>query len=150
MKEVISVQVNEKIFSERLLARRKEIGLTQKQVAENLKLDNSTYGKYEKGTRVPSLEILIKIADFYDISIDYLMGKSDKSNSKSLYKEGMLLEQYFKEIGILEDGQAVDDNFLDAIAVIILSQKDYVKFKTEQNKLKTKKKDIKAIPKTNV
>lgn len=47
--------------------------LIQRDVAEALKIDRTTYAKYETGDSEPSFEILKRIARFYDVSIDYLL-----------------------------------------------------------------------------
>lgn len=49
----------------------------QKDIAEYLNITVSTYQRYEYGTRNPSLEILIKIATYFNVSTDYLLGLSD-------------------------------------------------------------------------
>lgn len=49
--------------------------LTQRQVAEALKLERSTYAYYETGKCQPSLDTLLKLADLYDVSTDYLLGR---------------------------------------------------------------------------
>ena len=49
----------------------------QKDIAEYLNITVSTYQRYEYGTRNPSLEILIKLAKYFNVSTDYLLGLSD-------------------------------------------------------------------------
>lgn len=49
--------------------------LYQKDVAAHLGVDRTTYVKYELGTSEPSFEILQKLADFYNVSIDYILGR---------------------------------------------------------------------------
>ena len=56
---------------------RQERGITMKDAAQQLNLPYTTYVNYEKGTREPNSETLIQIANFYNTSIDYLLGKSD-------------------------------------------------------------------------
>ena len=53
---------------------RKERKLTQKELAEKLGIGESTYCGYENFSREPSYELLIKIADFFGVSLDYLLG----------------------------------------------------------------------------
>ena len=50
---------------------------TQRQVAEVLGISQPSYIRYENGKAEPSLENLVKLADLYDVSIDYLCGRSD-------------------------------------------------------------------------
>lgn len=66
-----------KIFQTRLIEQRKLNGLTQRQVAEHLQVAQPSYIRYENGTSEPTLENLVKLADFFDVSVDYLLGRSD-------------------------------------------------------------------------
>ena len=65
------------ILSERLKELRKEKNLTLKQVAISIQMPLTSYANYEQGTREPSIETLKKLCDFYDVSADYLIGRSD-------------------------------------------------------------------------
>ena len=67
-------------FGERLKKLRLERNLTQEALAEKLQIVKSTIAKYEKNTREPEFEILIKIADFFNTSTDYLLGRTDKNS----------------------------------------------------------------------
>lgn len=58
---------------------RKHLGLTQKQVANEIGLMVETYANYELGRREPDLETLIKLADFFNVSLDELMGRECNS-----------------------------------------------------------------------
>lgn len=51
---------------------RKEKGLTQQDIANLLKIPKSTYGFYEVGKTEPNIETLKKLANFYDVSLDFL------------------------------------------------------------------------------
>lgn len=52
-------------------------GLTQKQVAEQLKISTRAYSHYEIGDRDPSVTQIIELCDFFDVSADYLIGRTD-------------------------------------------------------------------------
>lgn len=54
---------------------REERGISMKEAAQRLNMPYTTYVNYEKGMREPNSETLIKIADFYNTSIDYLLCK---------------------------------------------------------------------------
>lgn len=56
---------------------REDLDLTQQQVAEYLRCDQSLYSKYERGERDVPLNIMIKLAQFYKTSIDYLVGLTE-------------------------------------------------------------------------
>ena len=66
-----------KIFQERLIEQRKLNNLTQRQLAEQLNIAQPSYIRYENGTSQPSLENLVKLADLFDVSIDYLCGREN-------------------------------------------------------------------------
>ena len=51
---------------------RKNKGITQQEIAEKLGINNVTYYGYEKERTEPNLQMLIKIADYYGVSLDYL------------------------------------------------------------------------------
>lgn len=56
---------------------REDNDLTQKQISEILLCDQSLYSKYERGERDIPITLLIKLADYYNTSIDYLVGRTD-------------------------------------------------------------------------
>ena len=56
-------------------------GLTQKQLAEGTGLSIRGIQNYELGLRLPTYEILIALADYFDVSLDYLVGRSDEPKS---------------------------------------------------------------------
>lgn len=64
-------------FSDRLSQLRKQRGLTQKQVYEAVKMSAIGYQRYEYGDREPAYQKLIALADYFDVSLDYLVGRSD-------------------------------------------------------------------------
>lgn len=56
---------------------REELNMTQQELADKLEGAKSTVAMYEKGNRKPSLEVLVKLSEIFDCSIDYLLGKTD-------------------------------------------------------------------------
>lgn len=62
---------------ERLRALREDHDYTQKQIAAILNCSQVSYSHYEIGRRDVPLEHLIKLADFYDVSADYILGITD-------------------------------------------------------------------------
>lgn len=59
---------------------REELNMTQQELANKLNGAKSTVAMYEKGDRKPSMEILLRLSDIFDCSIDYILGKSDIRN----------------------------------------------------------------------
>ena len=62
-------------IKERLKRLRKENGESQKEVADYIGVSVSAYSNYEQGIREPSLDVLLKLSDFFDTTCDYLLGK---------------------------------------------------------------------------
>ena len=56
---------------------RKEFKLTQKQIASSIDVAESLYQRYEYGKVVPSANVLIDISNNFNVSIDYLVGRTD-------------------------------------------------------------------------
>ncbi len=65
-------------YYRRLRDLREDHDLTQTQLAEKLNMHKTTYTNYEQGKRDLPLEVAIKIARFYKVSLDYLAGLTDK------------------------------------------------------------------------
>ncbi|MDI6604079.1 MAG: helix-turn-helix transcriptional regulator [Thermoanaerobacteraceae bacterium] len=68
------------MFGERLSQLRKEKGLTQEELAKALNMTRSSLSLYEIGKRDPDTDTLRKIADFFNVSVDYLLGNTDIRN----------------------------------------------------------------------
>lgn len=66
-----------KKFSERLKALRQEHNLSQRALSRALSLSQPAIARWEAGTQVPNIEILIKLATFFDVSTDYMLGLED-------------------------------------------------------------------------
>lgn len=96
--------------------------LSQKGLATILGISPSTVGMYEQDRRAPDTEMLLKLADYFKVSVDYLLGKTDnKTNNldKSLNKKdekdiekalSATLEQLESaQDGLMFDGEILDD-----------------------------------------
>lgn len=64
-------------FGERLKQLREKHNLTQQSLAEQLQTVRSTINKYEKNTRKPEYDTLVKIADLFNTTTDYLLGRTE-------------------------------------------------------------------------
>ncbi len=87
--------------------------LSSKELSKILNISESSVSLYESGKRKPSLDLLIKIADYFSVSTDYLLGISDKENENNMAEKdfSMLIENivYFLEKSdyIVYDGKIV-------------------------------------------
>lgn len=66
-----------KNYFERIKHLRISRGATQKQLAALLGMTPNAYQKYEYGEREPTMDAFIALADYFDVSLDYLVGRSD-------------------------------------------------------------------------
>jgi len=68
---------------ERLKLLRNDRKILQKEVASYLGIDRTTYVKYETGASEPSIEVLRKLAAFFSVSVDYLVGEDENPQADS-------------------------------------------------------------------
>ena len=77
----------------RLRDLREDMDLTQDQLVEILKMHKTTYTNYEQCKREPPFELIIRLAKFYNVSIDYIAGLTDNPNKK--IRAGLIFEFQF-------------------------------------------------------
>ena len=79
---------------------RKQYGITQESLASSISVERSSVGKYETGT-VPSLDVLIRISKYFDVSLDYLIGRT---NDKNIFSKMNMLtpEDYLQVVEFIE------------------------------------------------
>jgi transcriptional regulator with XRE-family HTH domain len=65
------------VLGKRLEELRTEKRMTKKEVADYLQIDQSTYGKYELGKRQPDYETLDKLANLFNVSVDYILCRTN-------------------------------------------------------------------------
>ena len=92
-----------KILGERLRLLRMERGLTQAQLAELLDAKQTSIFRYESGAANPAPDMLLRYADYFDVSLDYIFGRTDipdrvrQSDQPKLDPEmNKLAEQFFE------------------------------------------------------
>lgn len=76
-------------YAEALKRFRAEFNLTQQQAADGGQIFRQAYQRYEYGTREPALSVLCKLADAYNVSLDYLAGRSDDPHAGSSQQESL-------------------------------------------------------------
>lgn len=64
-------------FGERLTTVRKRKGLPQADIGTRMKISGDAYGRYERAEVKPTIEMAVKIAEALEVSLDYLVGKTD-------------------------------------------------------------------------
>ena len=100
----------------RLKELRKNKALTQKQVAQAIGVSTQSYGYYENWINKPDPETLCLLADFFEVSVDYLIGRSDdfgnitiSSTDTELPKDEQRLLAAFRSLSAIEKEKLIDD-----------------------------------------
>lgn len=90
----------------RLKQLRENKGLTQAELAKLVDISASSIGMYEQGRREPSKEVLLQFADFFNVSVDYILGR-DKSSTKASHspKDQRDLNEFLNNTEIMFDGE---------------------------------------------
>lgn len=103
-------------FGKRLKQIRIENGYSQKQVATDMKMTYSAMSQYETGKRTPKNDILIKLATYFDVSVDYLLGR-DKNPIKSYTtstQENKYSDQFAASSSSYQYQTTKEENLIDA------------------------------------
>lgn len=87
-------------FGLRLENLREKAGYTKKEMSELLGFTANVYGSYERGDRRPSLETVVKLADIFNVSLDYLLRGQEYKREDSLNKNIQEVVTLFQENGI--------------------------------------------------
>ena len=77
-------------FPERLKALRLEANLTQKDMADKFNISQQAYAKWELESANPTKNVITKLASFFNVSVDYLVGNTDQKISDNLGEVEML------------------------------------------------------------
>ncbi|MEK5469285.1 helix-turn-helix transcriptional regulator [Paenibacillus sp. FSL R7-0210] len=122
------------LLSEKITKLRKGRNLTQQQVAKSLELTRSAYSQYELGTRNPDHDILNKIADFYDVSIDYLLGRTENPEQVLSEPSRVLIdsldltdEEIMNKMDFSVDGIKLDDEDVRRFIALVRAERSMKK-----------------------
>lgn len=89
-------------FKDRLVQLRKAKNMLQSDMAKKIGVARATYGAYEQGTRQPDFETLQRIANYFEVSTDFLLGNSVDNNQTVYGKNINLAELSEKQRIVLE------------------------------------------------
>lgn len=108
--------VNEmKNFNLRLKALRKDKKKTQQNIADLLKIRRSTYGEYERGKILPPMDKIKTLAEYFDVSVDYLLGAKNEAPEEleliDVYKQLKIALNHLKrnQNNLIFDGKKLND-----------------------------------------
>ncbi|MGP8315006.1 helix-turn-helix domain-containing protein [Enterocloster aldenensis] len=97
---------------------RSERGISLRELSNQLEISYSSLGKYERGEQQPNIDTLIKLANYFNVSVDYLIGNSNYKTTQDEYK----FKSSFDE---LEDAVSID--LYNAIIDCLTSLSSYYK-----------------------
>lgn len=72
---------SKEIFSQRLVQLREDRGITQQTLADDLKITRQSLSLYEKAERTINIDLLVKIANYFNVSADYLLGLNENATT---------------------------------------------------------------------
>lgn len=106
------------MLKDRLKQLRIEKGKTQKEMAKDLGTTDVSIGRYEAGTREPKTDILNALADYFDVTTDYLLGRTDEKQPKKERFQGVTTISAHR-IGdieqLSEEGLEELDNYIELL-----------------------------------
>ena len=85
------------IVGQRLRLLRESLGVSQSSIAKLVGIRQPTINRYEIGAIAPPLERMVWFADYYDVSLDYLLGRTDEPRGKLYEYEPEALKEKFKD-----------------------------------------------------
>lgn len=112
------------MFSKTLKSLRTQKGKSQQNMADLLGITRQGYGKYEDGKSEPDHKTLIKLADFFGVTVDYLLGHKTEDKTFEYYKEKIVAE--FPNIDLMfKDMESLTAEDMQEVY-------EYIKFKKSQ------------------
>src|SRR5690625_2808297 len=117
------------MFLQRLKHHRKRKGLTQQNMADFLSISRQGYGKYEKGESEPDHNTTKKLAAYFEVTTDYLLGKTDEPHVTESDKKNALIEEMAKKY---PDADIMFDNLAEMTVEQLKEVDDFIKFKLQK------------------
>ena len=121
------------MFSERLKRLRMEKGITQKELADRLHISRSTIAGYESLGKEPDVEKLCALAEFFGVSVDYLLGVTDSRSQTAPIPGATATAQRPVEAAITGELHSLSDRQLDRLMGYIQALKELPDSTTPQN-----------------
>lgn len=108
---------------------RTEKGIKQIEIADLLNISQSSYTNYENGKRRPNYEMIIKLADFYNVSLDEMFGRisgnESKKNDVKIHHQSKAHRELIEKIKVLNNEDM--NKVIGYVDMLILQNSDYNK-----------------------
>lgn len=116
------------MFAKRLTDLREKKNLYQKNIAEIFNVEQATVSNWEKGKRIPDSETLIKLANFFGVSVDYLLGNDiPTTTSEKELKELEVLKQLLIRNGFMKSDEDLTNEEIDRLMKFVNANKEFLK-----------------------
>ncbi len=114
-------------FSYRLIVLMEDFNMSQVDLAKKIGISNVTISRYLSGDRIPRLDVITKIASAFNVSIDYLLGISDKKNNDHSQENNDLdIALLAQSLFNLEGNNHLSKNQIELIKNLLLANKDFI------------------------
>ena len=114
-------------FSYRLIVLMEDFNMSQVDLAKKIGISNVTLSRYLSGDRIPRLDVITKIASALNVSIDYLLGISDKKNNDHSQENNDLdIALLAQSLFNLEGNNHLSKNQIELIKNLLLANKDFI------------------------
>ena len=90
-------------YGEKLRYLRSRRGLSQKELTDRLQINRSTYARYETSATQPDFDTLSRLADFFDVTIDYLLGRSESASDNQITIAGQEINLTAEELQLFNE-----------------------------------------------
>ncbi|GED13768.1 helix-turn-helix domain-containing protein [Aneurinibacillus migulanus] len=123
------------VLGKRIKYLREKNNFSQKRLAESLGITNVQLSRYETGDRNPDPDTIKKIADFFEVSTDYLLGRTDNPSSKNNEDDSNINVAFYNGLKDLDDLEPDERQF-----ILDMVEDTVARFKKRKAELKAKKK----------
>lgn len=119
-------------LGENIKKMRKERGLTQETLAEALGVTNGAVYKWESNQSVPELEMIVKLADLFDVSLDVLLGYEKINKNKEVLIQNIFIKLNAKDKNGLDDAERALLKYPNDYGILMIAASIYACFGTEE------------------
>lgn len=115
------------MFGNKLKFLRERNGLTQEQLANKFNLLKSSISMYENNIRLPNVEVIKDFANYFNVSIDYLLDNEEKNKIDDEIKEQEALKRALQKSGFMAGDEDLTDEELDRLMRFVNANKEFLK-----------------------
>lgn len=121
------------MFGERLKHLRENKNLFQKELGDILHVTSQTISGWEINRTTPDYETLVKIANYFNVSVDYLLGNEKQASKfENELREKEALKMALKNAGYMKDDEDLSDRELERLMKFVSQNKHFIKNEDEK------------------